>query len=59
MIIMNHVFEHILDIDDELKKIQGIIKPDAYIYISVPGTFWWIENICSNNIMGLLTNAHA
>ena len=59
LIILNHVFEHFLDIDKELREIREIMKSDAYLYVSVPGTFWWIENNCRGNIMELLQNAHA
>lgn len=34
LIILNHVFEHFLNIDEELKQVRDILKPDAYIYIS-------------------------
>jgi len=58
LIILNHVFEHFFDIDKELKKIRQLLKPSAHIYISVPGTFWWIKNRCSGDILALLQNAH-
>ncbi|MFC1580606.1 class I SAM-dependent methyltransferase [Thermodesulfobacteriota bacterium] len=58
LIILNHVFEHFLNIDEELERIHKVLKTSGYIYISVPGTFWWIENRCRGNIMGLFQNAH-
>lgn len=62
LIILNHVFEHFLDIDEELKQIREVMKPDAYIYVSVPGIFWWVENWSDapikGNIMQILQNAH-
>ena len=58
LVILNHVFEHFLDLEMELRTIREIMKPDGFIFIAVPGTFWWIENICGGNIMGLLQNAH-
>lgn len=59
LVIVNHVLEHFLDLEKELGVIREIMNPDASIYIAVPGTFWWIENACGGNIMGLLQNAHA
>ncbi len=58
LVILNHVLEHFLDLEKELKDIWKIMKPGAYMYISLPGTFWWIKNICKGNVMGLLQNAH-
>lgn len=58
LIIMHHVLEHFLNLDKELQNIREIATPTAFIYIAVPGTFWWTKNICSGNIMGLLQNAH-
>lgn len=58
LVILNHVFEHFFDIDKELRKIRELLKPSAYVYISVPGTSWWITHRCSGNTLALLQNAH-
>jgi len=58
IVILNHVLEHFLDIDKELKSIRDIIKPGGFIFIAVPGTLWWIKNMCASDIMALLQNAH-
>lgn len=58
LVILNHVLEHFLDLENELKAIREVVKPDAFIFIALPGTFWWIKNICVGNIMSLLQNAH-
>lgn len=58
LIILSHVFEHFIGLDEELSKINDVIKPEGYLYISVPGTFWWIKNICAGNIKGVIQNAH-
>ena len=58
LIILNHVLEHFSDIDKEMKQIRSIMKHKGYIFISLPGIFWWTKNICKGNIMGILQNAH-
>jgi 2-polyprenyl-3-methyl-5-hydroxy-6-metoxy-1,4-benzoquinol methylase len=58
LIILNHVLEHFIDIDQELGLIKDVMKDSAYIYVSIPGTFWWIKNVCGYNTMGVLQNAH-
>lgn len=58
LVILNHVLEHFLDIENELNAIKEVMRPDAFIFIALPGTFWWIKNICLGNIMSLLQNAH-
>ncbi|MCX5696389.1 MAG: class I SAM-dependent methyltransferase [Candidatus Omnitrophica bacterium] len=58
LVILNHVFEHLLDLEKELLDIRSLLRPGGYLFISVPGTFWWIKNICKDNILGLLQNAH-
>ncbi|MFC2156805.1 class I SAM-dependent methyltransferase [Acidobacteriota bacterium] len=58
LIILNHVFEHFVNIEEELNKIKEIMNPDSYVFISVPGTFWWLKNICGGDLMGLLQSAH-
>lgn len=58
LVILNHVLEHFLDLERELRTIGELMKPDGFIYIAVPGTLWWIKNVCGGNIMGILQNAH-
>jgi 2-polyprenyl-3-methyl-5-hydroxy-6-metoxy-1,4-benzoquinol methylase len=58
LIILVHVFEHFLDLKSELLKIRGLLNPNGYLYVSVPGSLWWPKNVCNGNIMGLLQNAH-
>ncbi len=55
---MNHVFEHLLDLDKDLGHIRTLIKPNGYLYLSMPGTYWWIKNVCKGNVLGILQNAH-
>lgn len=58
LIVLDHVFEHMLDLESELQEIKGLLNDGGYVYVAVPGTFWWIEKICDGNIMGVLQNAH-
>jgi SAM-dependent methyltransferase len=58
LVIAHHVLEHLLDMEKEIGEIRKIMKTDAYFYIAVPGTYWWIKNACKGNIKGLLQNAH-
>ena len=58
LVILVHVFEHFLDLGNELRHIRKLLNPGGYLYVAVPGTFWWIKNICAGDIMGLLQNAH-
>lgn len=36
IIISTHTFEHIVDLDQEMKNIAGIIKRSSHLYIEVP-----------------------
>lgn len=58
IVVLHHVLEHFCDLEGELIAIRKIMKPRGLIYIAVPGTLWWINNICGADIMGLLQNAH-
>ena len=37
LIILSHVFEHFIDLNSELEKIQAILHDDGILYIEVPG----------------------
>ena len=39
LIIYSHVFEHILNLNDELHEIKKRLKPNGVLYIEVPGIF--------------------
>ena len=57
-VILHHVFEHMIDLRSELENIRQMTTDDAYIYIAVPGTFWWFEHVGHGNILAALQNAH-
>jgi SAM-dependent methyltransferase len=56
VIVYNHVFEHILDLADELKAISNRLSPDGILYIEVPG----IKNLSPYHydFLRYLHNAH-
>lgn len=37
LVIINHVLEHLLDPNQDLKKLFSLIKDDTLVYVSVPG----------------------
>lgn len=39
IVILSHVLEHFIDIKSELFRISKLLKPDALVYIEVPGVF--------------------
>jgi len=58
LIILNHVLEHFVDLQSELMKIRELLAPGGLLYVSVPGTFWWIKHRCRDDILAMLQNAH-
>ena len=51
LIIMNHVIEHSLDIEQTLKDISKLLSDDGLLYIGVPSVYTW-------NLSILFQNAH-
>jgi SAM-dependent methyltransferase len=45
LIIMSHVFEHLIDLDVALNDLKGYLNEDGYIYIEVPG----VKNLLTEN----------
>ena len=37
LVIINHVLEHLLDPNEDIKKIFSLINSDSIVYVSVPG----------------------
>jgi len=37
VIILSHVFEHFIDLENELNILKKLLKPDGLLYIEVPG----------------------
>lgn len=51
LIILNHVLEHMNDIEQELKRIRNLLSDDGMLYVAVPGLYVW-------DIGQLFQNAH-
>ena len=49
LIIMNQVFEHLLDLRGELNKVRKLLKPKGLLYIAVPGMFTTDLNVMFQN----------
>ena len=41
LIILSHVFEHMLDLDQAIENVKKLIKPRGYVYVEVPGLLNW------------------
>ena len=41
LIQLVHVFEHMLDLDEEISKIKKLIKRNGFVYVEVPGILNW------------------
>lgn len=39
LIILNHVLEHILDLEGFLEKVSQLLKPEGFLFVGVPGLF--------------------
>jgi 2-polyprenyl-3-methyl-5-hydroxy-6-metoxy-1,4-benzoquinol methylase len=45
LVILSHVWEHILDLKSAIKSIEKILKPNGYIYIECPNAMLYNEII--------------
>jgi 2-polyprenyl-3-methyl-5-hydroxy-6-metoxy-1,4-benzoquinol methylase len=45
LIVLSHVWEHILDLNSAIKSIEKILKPNGYIYIECPNAMLYKEVI--------------
>lgn len=41
LIILSHVVEHFIGLDEEIAKIKSLLTDSGYIYVEVPGLFNW------------------
>lgn len=57
IIIYSHVFEHILNLDDEIELIKKHLNNDGIVYIEVPG-IKFIHSTYEMNLLKYLQNAH-
>ena len=51
LIIMNHVLEHMTDIERDLKRVRDLLSDEGVLYVAVPGFYTWDKN-------SLFQNAH-
>ena len=51
LIIMNHVLEHMTDIEGDLKRVRDLLSDDGVLYVSVPGFYCY-------NKESIFQNAH-
>lgn len=51
LIIMNHVVEHMTDLEKDLKRVRNLLADDGILYIAVPGLYMW-------DINSMFQNAH-
>jgi len=58
LIILSHVFEHFIDLKDELSKVKKLLNPQGLLYIEVPG-LCNIGNIATYNFDFLEYVIHA
>ena len=49
VIILSHVLEHFIDLEKELDRISKLLKEDGFLYVEVPGLYWYdVESIYQN-----------
>ena len=59
VVILSHVFEHFIDLIQELKNVRGILKEDGVVYIEVPGILTLHKNTHYNaSFIKYLIHAH-
>jgi SAM-dependent methyltransferase len=51
LIVMNHVIEHMTDIERDLGRIRNLLSDDGVLYVAVPGLYSWDKK-------SLIQNAH-
>lgn len=51
LIIMNHVLEHMTDLEKDLKRIRDLLADDGILYVGVPSLYVY-------DVIGMIQNAH-
>ena len=57
LIILNHVLEHFLDIEQEVDVISKLLKKEGILFVAVPG-IKALVNSYGNDFLRYLQNAH-
>lgn len=58
LIILCHVFEHFLDIENELAVVRDLLAENGVLYIEVPGIKFVEKGSYRSNFLAYLQNAH-
>ena len=58
LIVLNQVLEHFINPGRELEIIKGMLKPDGYLYIAVPGVKALTFGAYRSDFLLMLQNAH-
>jgi SAM-dependent methyltransferase len=68
LVILSHVFEHLIDLDDFLSRLKSLLVPDGYVYVEVPGLLNWVRPrkkalsedgyASTNNFLAYLQSTH-
>lgn len=58
LIILQHVMEHFVELENELKRVYNLINPQGHVFIEVPGIYCWIRSDFGCDLIGYLQNAH-
>jgi len=56
LLILNHILEHIVDLEDFLLKLHDTITPGGYLYVAVPGMMY--SHRRRGDFLMYLQNAH-
>lgn len=58
LIILSHVFEHFLDIEQEMAVVRELLSENGMVYIEVPGIKFVERGSYGSNFLAYLQNAH-
>ena len=58
IIVLNHVLEHFTNIRKELDNINTLLKPDGFLFISVPGVKCLTYGAYNSDFLRMIQNAH-
>lgn len=45
LIILSHVLEHCLDLEETLARLSNLLSPNGLLYIEVPGLYTWEKSL--------------
>lgn len=59
LIILNHVVEHFLNLEDELLRVRKLLSDNGLIYLAVPGLYCWDKDAMFQNAHTYQFNANS